>query len=206
EDVEGRARDPARADRLGERRLVDDAPAGAIDDPDAGLDPGQLIRTEQVARVLDERHVDRDEVRAREQLLQLDGLDALTQGGFATAVVLPPGVFITTTPRSVAASTSIVSTPAPARPTTSSARPASSTARVTLVALRTIRPSYSPMRAMSSRSASVSTTSTSSPCLRSASTPTALRPSVTRIRFTASRRRSSGRRGRRRRSPRAGRG
>ena len=123
----------------------------------------------------------------------------------ATAVVLPPGVFITTTPRSVAASTSIVSTPAPARPTTSSFTPATSTTRVTLVALRTIRPSYSPMRATRAGSGSVSTTSTSSPCFASTSTPTACRPSVTRTRFTTFRRRSSARRGRSRRNPPAGR-
>ena len=36
----------------------------------------------------------------------------------AVVVVLPPGVFITTTPRLVAASTSTLSTPTPARPTT----------------------------------------------------------------------------------------
>ena len=36
----------------------------------------------------------------------------------AVAMVLPDGVFMTTTPRSVAASTSTLSTPTPARPTT----------------------------------------------------------------------------------------
>ena len=36
----------------------------------------------------------------------------------AVVMVLPPGVFITTTPCCVAASTSTLSTPTPARPTT----------------------------------------------------------------------------------------
>ena len=123
----------------------------------------------------------------------------------ATAVVFPPGVFMTITPRSVAASTSIESTPAPARPMTSRRRPASITARVTLVALRTMSPSYSPTRPASSRSPSEPATSTSRPCLRSASTPMVCRPSVTRTRFTTSRRRSSAPRGRSSRSRRAAR-
>ena len=40
----------------------------------------------------------------------------------AVETVLPPGVFITTTPRCVAASTSTLSTPTPARPTTRNLR------------------------------------------------------------------------------------
>ncbi len=52
-------------------------------------------------------------------------------------MVLPPGVFITTTPRCVAASTSTLSTPTPARPTTRSFGAASMTLRVTLVSERT---------------------------------------------------------------------
>ena len=40
----------------------------------------------------------------------------------AVEIVLPPGVFMTTTPRCVAASTSTLSTPTPARPTTRNLR------------------------------------------------------------------------------------
>jgi len=46
---------------------------------------------------------------------------------------LPPGVFMTTTPRSVAASTSTLSMPTPARPTTRNLGAASMTLRVTFV-------------------------------------------------------------------------
>ena len=59
----------------------------------------------------------------------------------AVVTELPNGVFITTTPRWVAASTSILSTPMPARPTTLSRGAAASSSAVTLVAERTARPS-----------------------------------------------------------------
>jgi hypothetical protein len=55
----------------------------------------------------------------------------------AVAMVFPDGVFITTTPRSVAASTSTLSTPTPARPTTCSVGAAAITSAVILVSLRT---------------------------------------------------------------------
>ena len=80
EHVERRARHARRADRRGERPLVHDAATGAVDDPDAGLDAGELVLAEQVARVSRERGVDRDEVRPREELVELDGLDAVALG------------------------------------------------------------------------------------------------------------------------------
>ena len=57
------------------------------------------------------------------------------------AAALPKGVFITTTPRAVAASTSTLSTPIPARPTTLSLEAAANTSAVTLVLERTASPS-----------------------------------------------------------------
>jgi hypothetical protein len=54
---------------------------------------------------------------------------------------LPNGVFITNTPRAVAASTSTLSTPMPARPTTLSFLAAPRMSAVTLVAERIARPS-----------------------------------------------------------------
>ncbi len=61
----------------------------------------------------------------------------------AVVMVLPCGVFITTTPRAVAERISTLSTPMPARPTTFSRVAASSNSFVTLVADRIARPSYS---------------------------------------------------------------
>ena len=55
----------------------------------------------------------------------------------AVAIVLPAGVFITTTPWLVAASTSTLSTPTPARPTTLSNGAALNTSAVILVSERT---------------------------------------------------------------------
>ena len=55
----------------------------------------------------------------------------------AVATVLPDGVFMTITPRSVAASTSTLSTPTPARPTTLRRCAAAITSAVTLVSERT---------------------------------------------------------------------
>ena len=54
----------------------------------------------------------------------------------ATATALPPGVFITTTPRAVAASQSTLSTPTPARPTTRSLGASANSSLVILTALR----------------------------------------------------------------------
>ena len=55
----------------------------------------------------------------------------------AVAMVLPEGVFMTMTPRSVAASTSTLSTPTPARPTTFNSGAAANTAAVIFVSERT---------------------------------------------------------------------
>ena len=54
---------------------------------------------------------------------------------------LPPGVFMTMTPWRVAACTSMLSKPVPARPMTRRRDAAASTSAVTLVALRTTSPS-----------------------------------------------------------------
>ncbi len=59
----------------------------------------------------------------------------------ATVTDDPPGVFITTTPRRVAAARSTLSTPTPARPITLSRGAFSRSRPVTFVALRTARPS-----------------------------------------------------------------
>ena len=63
----------------------------------------------------------------------------------AVVMELPNGVFITITPRAVAAGMSTLSTPIPARPTTFSRVACSSNLAVTLVLERIARPSYSPM-------------------------------------------------------------
>jgi hypothetical protein len=59
----------------------------------------------------------------------------------AVVMALPNGVFMTTTPRAVAAAKSMLSTPMPARPMTLRRSAAASTGWVTLVAERTARPS-----------------------------------------------------------------
>ncbi len=59
----------------------------------------------------------------------------------AVVIELPKGVFITITPRAVAAGISTLSTPMPARPTTFSFFACSSSLAVTLVAERIARPS-----------------------------------------------------------------
>ena len=59
----------------------------------------------------------------------------------AVVMELPKGVFMTMMPLAVAAFTSMLSTPMPARPTTLSLLAAAITFSVTLVAERTARPS-----------------------------------------------------------------
>src|SRR3984893_2865149 len=87
-------------------------------------------------------------------------------------MVLPPGVFMTITPRRVATSTSTLSTPTPARPTAFSRLAASITFAVIFVCERTTTAEYSPAISNSSFSFSPVLTSTSScPPLSSNSTP-----------------------------------
>ena len=61
----------------------------------------------------------------------------------ATLMLFAPGAFMTTMPRSVAAGTSTLSTPVPARATTLKRGAAAMSAAVTLVALRTTSASAS---------------------------------------------------------------
>ena len=84
----------------------------------------------------------------------------------AVVMELPKGVFITTTPRAVAAATSTLSTPMPARPTTFRPLAAARISAVTLVDERMARPSYSPMQAASSSGVMPVLTSTSIPWSR----------------------------------------
>src|ERR1043165_5144748 len=72
----------------------------------------------------------------------------------AVEMVLPLGVFITTIPRWVAASTSTLSTPTPERPTTRNLGAASMTFRVTFVSERTTIASTSVTTGSSSASGS----------------------------------------------------
>src|SRR4051812_43880866 len=88
----------------------------------------------------------------------------------AVVMVLPSGVFITTTPRVVAERTSTLSTPMPARPTTFRLVATSSSSLVTLVAERIANPSYAPMMARKSAGDSPVLMSTSMPRLRKIST------------------------------------
>ena len=94
----------------------------------------------------------------------------------AAETMFDSGAFATTIPRRVAASTSTLSTPTPARPTTFSRVARSITSAVTFVAERTIRPSYWSMISSSGESVSTST----SKCSRSRSIPASAIRSRTR--------------------------
>ena len=96
----------------------------------------------------------------------------------AAATALPPGALTTTIPRAVAASTSMVSTPAPARPITRRCGAESSSAEVTRVSLRTSRPAATP-RLRSSAARSPATTSIRARC-RSSARPSSAIGSATR--------------------------
>src|SRR5207245_9021834 len=81
EHVERGARDLARLDRARQRQLVDQAAAGAVDDARTWLEPLELRFPEEVSRITGEGRVDRHEVGAREQLLDLDALPPEPLGG-----------------------------------------------------------------------------------------------------------------------------
>ncbi len=97
------------------------------------------------------------------------------------AMVLPVGAFNTSTPRWVAASMSMLSTPTPARPTTRRRGAASSTSAVTFVSLRTTSASYCAMRSRNAAGSSPTATSTS-PAARRRATPSSAMGSATRMR------------------------
>ena len=80
EDVDAGAGDLAGLERRGEILLDDQAAAGAVDDAHAVLHLGDRRRVDDVLRLLDQRRVQRDEVGAAEQLVELDLLDAELQG------------------------------------------------------------------------------------------------------------------------------
>src|SRR5574340_1059977 len=99
----------------------------------------------------------------------------------AVVTVLPPGVFITTMPRRVAAGVSTLSKPEPARPTTFRRPAAAMTSAVTLVPDRTINPSASLSSFRSSSFGSFVLTTTVKPAFSKTSTPCFDRLSLTRI-------------------------
>src|SRR5438874_8661575 len=99
----------------------------------------------------------------------------------AAAMMLPRGALTTRMPLAVAAGTSMLSTPTPARPTTRRRLPASRTRAVTRVSLRTTSASNSGTSSTSWSSLCLVRTSTS-PRARSRATPSSARGSATRIR------------------------
>ena len=76
EDVEGGAGDAAFLQRFGQRRLVDQAAAGAVDDAHRRLELGDVLLRQDVARLVGERDVKGDEIGPLEQLVEFDLGDA----------------------------------------------------------------------------------------------------------------------------------
>ena len=70
EDVERRAGELARADRLGQRVLVDERAARGVDEPRAVPHQRDRVAVDQAARLVGERRVQRHEVGRGEQLLE----------------------------------------------------------------------------------------------------------------------------------------
>ena len=99
----------------------------------------------------------------------------------AVVIVLPSGAFMTTMPRVVAAGTSMLSTPTPARPITRSLSAASIKFAVTFVSLRTIRPSTSTNALPNSSGERPVFFSTEKPASRNGCKPLSLTSSATRI-------------------------
>ena len=87
----------------------------------------------------------------------------------AVETVFPPGALSTTTPRRVAVSTSTLSTPTPARPTTRRRAPAFKTSAVTFVWLRTTNAVNSGMISSSCGTLKLVCTDTSSALSRESS-------------------------------------
>ena len=99
----------------------------------------------------------------------------------AVVIVFPSGAFITTIPRVVAAGTSMLSTPTPARPTTRSFSALSIKLAVTFVSLRTTRPSQSASASFSASGARPVCFTTSKPASLKGTRPASLTSSLIRI-------------------------
>ena len=80
EHVEGGAGHMAGIEGRAQRRLVDEAAAGAVDDAHALLGLGEVLGREDVLRLLGHRHVQRDDVGAAQEIVELDLLDAELDG------------------------------------------------------------------------------------------------------------------------------
>jgi hypothetical protein len=65
----------ARPDRLGERRLVDQPAARAVDDAHPRPGPGQRPGIEDPPRLVGQRHMQGDDVGAAQKRVQIDLLD-----------------------------------------------------------------------------------------------------------------------------------
>ena len=100
----------------------------------------------------------------------------------AVVIVFPSGAFITTIPRAVAAGTSILSTPTPARPFTRKRLAALIKSAVTFVSLRTIKPSLTDSSLSNPSGERPIFFSTTRRASRNGCKPLSLTSSVTRIR------------------------
>ena len=98
------------------------------------------------------------------------------------AIVFAPGVLRTTIPASVAAATSIASTPTPARATTARCGPAASNSRSTRVSERTIKPSARASASHNSSRDFPTHETISMPCSRSTASPVSEKGSATTTR------------------------
>ena len=76
EDVDPGARDPAGRERLDERGVVDDRSARGVQEVGGRLHRREEVPVDEAARVVAQREVQRDEVRAPRELEQGDGLGA----------------------------------------------------------------------------------------------------------------------------------
>ena len=80
EYVDGGAGDMAGSQRLAQRRLIDQFAAGAVDQPHAFFHQRQRFGIDDVAGLVGQRRVQRDEIGAAPQFVELDFFDAEMDG------------------------------------------------------------------------------------------------------------------------------
>ena len=80
EDVDPRAAEVPAAQRVGDGRLVDDAAASHVEDDRPRLHLGDRRLADQALRAARQRHVHGHDVRAAQQLVEVDELDAVVGG------------------------------------------------------------------------------------------------------------------------------
>src|SRR5690242_3595804 len=187
EHIQSSAGNLSGSQRIEKRAFINQSSARAVDHTRAGFHLRETVGINETPCFVSQRRVDRKEVRAGKHLIETRDLNVDFVGLICSNERIvrhnahakpccsfrhrPSGAFMTMIPRAVAAGTSILSTPTPARPITRRVAAALRISLVTFVSLLTIRPSRFASSVTSSLAERPVFFSTENPALRNGSSP-----------------------------------